>query len=145
MTDLILVDGDTVNFLPTFGAAVVVAIPTTIAGTASKTKVTGKPACLEGDEKDVKSQGCMYVAPPYVIPGTGTLKIDKLNSDQLTEKTKIEGKKVILKGSQFDAVFEVQSPAQQPAPPGPPIPDSNTKYSGGKGSFVAANAKMKAT
>ena len=145
MSDFIIVDGDVVNFLPTVGAAVVVPIPTTIAGTASKTKVTGKPACLEGDEKDVKSSGCMYIAPPYVIPGTGTLKIDKLNSDQLTEKTKIEGKKVILKGSMFDAVFEVQSPAQQPAPPGPPVPDSTSKYSGGKGSFVPSNAKVKAT
>src|SRR5258708_21227381 len=102
MTDFIIVGGDTVNFLPAFGAAVVVPIPTTIAGTASKTKVTGKPACLEGDEKDVKSSGCMYIAPPYVIPGTGTLKIDKLNSDQLTEKTKIAGKTVILNGAKFD-------------------------------------------
>ncbi len=142
MPDLIIVDGDMVNFLPSFGAAVVVPIPTTIAGTASKTKVTGRPLCLEGDEKDVKSAGCMYVAPPYVIPGSGTLKIDKLNSDQLTEKTKVEGKKVILQGSMFDAVFEVQSPAQQPG--SPPVPDSTTKYSGGKGSFVPSNAKVQA-
>src|SRR5688572_189096 len=53
MSDVIIVDGDTVNFLPSFGAATVVPIPTTIKGTASKTKVTGKKACLEGDEKDV--------------------------------------------------------------------------------------------
>lgn len=142
MSKFIVVDGDTVTFLPTYGAALVVPIPTTIAGTASKTKVTGKPACLEGDEKDVKSSGCMYVAPPYVIPGTGTLKIDKLNSDQLTEKTKIEGKKAILQGSMFDAVFEVQSPAQQPGTP--PTPDSTSKYSGGKGSFVPSNSKVQA-
>src|SRR5712691_10732181 len=144
MSDFIMVDGDIVNFLPTFGAAVVVPIPTTISGTASKTKVTSKPPCLEGDEKNVKSSGCMYIAPPYVVPGTGTLKIDKLNSDQLTEKTKIEGKKVILKGSMFDAVFEVQSPAQQPTAGGP-VPDSTSKYSGGKGSFVPSTAKVKAT
>jgi hypothetical protein len=143
MSDLIIIDGDMVNFLPSFGAATVVPIPTTISGTASKLKVTGKAASLEGDEKDVKSQGCMYVAPPYVIPGTGTLKIDKLNSDQLTEKTLAEGKKVILKGSQFDAVFEVQSPAQQPTS-GPPVPDSTSKYSGGKGMFVPANSKVHA-
>ena len=71
MSDFIIIDGDVVNFLPSFGCATVVPIPTTIAGTASKTNVTGKPGCLEGDEKDVKSQGCMYIAPPYVIPGTG--------------------------------------------------------------------------
>lgn len=143
MSDLIIVDGDTVNFLPSFGAAVVVPIPTTIAGTASKTKVTGKPACLEGDEKNVQSAGCMYIAGAYVIPGTGTLKIDKLNSDQLTEKTKIEGKKTILHGSMFDAMFEVQSPAQQPTLSGP-VPDSTSKYSGGKGMFVPSNTKVHA-
>jgi len=141
MSDLIIVDGDTVNFLPSFGAAVVVPIPTTIAGTASKTNVTGKPACLEGDEKDVQSAGCMYIAGGYVIPGTGTLKIDKLNSDQLTGKLKIEGKKVILHGSMFDAVFEVQSPAQQPTPGGP-VPDATPKYSGGKGMFVPSNTSV---
>ena len=143
MSDLIIVDGDTVNFLPSFGAAVVVPIPTTIAGTASKTNVTGKPPCLEGDEKNVQSAGCMYIAGAYVIPGTGTLKIDKLNSDQLTKKTKIEGKKAILHGSMFDAVFEVQSPAQQPTPSGP-VPDSTSKYSGGKGMFVPSNSKVHA-
>ena len=77
-------------------------------------------------------------------PGSGTLKIDALNSDQLTEKTEIEGKKVILQGSQFDAVFEVQSPAQQPTPSGAPVPDSMTKYSGGKGMFVPTNVKVTA-
>ena len=143
MSNLIIIDGDMVNFLPTFGPAVVVPIPTTIAGTAGKTTVTGKAACLEGDEGDVQSAGCMYIAPPYVIPGSGTLKIDKLNSDQLTEKTEIEGKKVILHGSMFDAVFEVQSPAQQPTPTGP-VPDSMTKYSGGKGMFVPSNMKVMA-
>jgi hypothetical protein len=144
MSDLIIVNGDTVNFLPTYGAAIVVPIPTTIAGTASKTKVTGKAACLEGDEKNVQSAGCMYMAGAYVIPGTGTLKIDKLNSDQLSTKTKIEGKKVILKGSMFDAVFEVQSPAQQPTAGGP-VPDATSKYSGGKGMFVPSNTKVYAT
>ena len=144
MSDLVIVDGDTVNFLPSFGAAIVVPIPTTIKGTASKTDVTGKKTCLEGDEKDVQSAGCMYIAGANVIPGTGTLKIDKLASDQLTEKTKAEGKKIILHGTQFDAVFEVQSPAQQPAPPGPPVPDANTKYSGGKGMFIPSNSSVHA-
>jgi hypothetical protein len=141
MSNLVIVDGDMVSFLPTYGAALVVPIPTTIAGTASRTKVTGKAVCLEGDEGDVESAGCMYIAPPYVIPGTGTLKIDALGGDQLTETTEIEGKKAIVQGSMFDAVFEVQSPAQQPTPSGP-VPDSNTKYSGGKGMFVPSNTKV---
>ncbi len=144
MSNLIIIDGDMVNFLPTFGSAVVVPIPTTIAGTAEKTTVTGKAACLEGDKGDVQSAGCMYIAPPYVIPGSGTLKIDALNSDQLTEKTEIEGKKVIIQGSQFDAIFEVQSPAQFITAAGSPQLDSMTKYSGGKGLFVPTNIKVEA-
>lgn len=141
MSNLVIVDGDVVTFLPTFGNALVVPIPTTISGSAAATKVTGKPPCLEGDEGSVESPGCMYVAPPFVIPGTGTLKIDKLNDDQLTSTTEIEGKKAVVQGSMFDAVFEVQSPAQQPTSGGP-VPDSNTSYSGGKGMFVPSNVKV---
>ena len=40
--------------------------------------------------------------------------------------------------------FEVQSPAQQPAPPGPPIPDASPSYSG-NGSFVTTNTKLTGT
>ena len=55
----IIIDGDMVTFLPTYGSAVVTPIPTTIAGTAAKTEVAGKAVCLEGDEGDVESPGCM--------------------------------------------------------------------------------------
>ena len=51
MSNLIIIDGDMVNFLLTCGSAVVVPIPTTIAGTAEKTTVTGKAACLEGTKE----------------------------------------------------------------------------------------------
>jgi|SRR6267378_5145857 len=140
MSDLIIVDGDTVNFLPSFGVATVVPAPTTISGSAATTKVGSKAPALEGDEKNVQSAGCMYTTATYVTPGTGTLKIDKLNNDQLTQTTTIEGKKVILKGSAFDAVFEVQSPAKSSS--SPPIADTTPKYSGGKGSFVASNTAV---
>ena len=141
----IIVDGDQVNWLPTFGNAIVTPIPTTISSSASKETVTGKAPCLEGDEANVSSSGCVYIAPPYVIPGTGTLKIESLAVDQLTEKTTMEGMKIILQGIMFDAVFEVQSPAQQP-PPGtsPPIPDSQTSYSGGKGMLIPTNFEVTA-
>jgi len=140
----IIVDGDTVTFLPTYGNAIVSPIPTTISGSASNVKIEGNAVCLEGDEEDVESSGCMYIAPPYVIPGSGTLKIAGLASDQLTEKTKVEDKKVILKGVMFDAKFEVQSPAQQPTASGAPVPDSTTEYSGGQGMFVPQNTKVTA-
>jgi hypothetical protein len=140
MSDLIIVDGDTVTFLPSVGLATVVPVPTTISGSAATTTVTNKAPALEGHEKNVEVKNCMYTTATYVTPGTGTLKIDQLNSDQLTQSSTVEGKKVILKGSQFNAVFEVQSPAQSSS--SPPIPDSTPKYSGGKGSFVTSNSSV---
>jgi len=49
---------------------------------------------------------------------------------------------VLLKGGNFTASFEVQSPAQQPPPgPGSPIPDATPKYSG-SGMFITTNFKF---
>ena len=137
MSDLIIIDGDTVMFQPAFGAATLVPpapMTGTISSSASTTQVTGKGPCLEGDEKNV-SVPCSYMAGSFA-GGTGNLKIDKLNSDQLTSTTTIEGKKVILKGSTFDAVLEVTKQAQDTSSGSP---DGMSKYSGGKGSFVASN------
>jgi Contractile injection system spike tip protein len=141
MTDFILIDNDVVNFLPAFGAATVVVLPGNIKGSGPAT-LNGQKLCVDGDEKQVQVTGCLYVSPPYVIPGTGTLKIDALSSNQKASKTNTGNKAVLLKGSQFDAKFEVQSPAQQPPPgPGSPIPDSMTQYKG-KGMFVTTNMKL---
>jgi len=144
MADFILIDNDVVNFLPAFGAATVVVQPGNIKGSGPAT-LSGKKLCVDGDEKQVQVPGCMYIAPPHVIPGTGTLKIAALAPNQKATKTNTGSKAVLLKGSQFDAKFEVQSPAQQPPPgPGPPIPDSMTQYMG-KGMFVTTNMKFQGT
>jgi len=134
MSYFIIDEAATVNFLGAFPPAIVTVKPGTISSSAATTKITNKGPCLEGDESSVAVMLCEYKAPPF-IGGMGTLKIDKLNGDQLTKTTTVEGKKVILKGSQFDAVFEVTKPAQDPQSK----PDLTTKYSGGKGSFVASN------
>jgi len=85
----------------------------------------------------------MYQTPQYSIPGVGTLSIDSLASDQKAQKTSSGGKKVLLKGGDFNAKFEVSSPAMQPPPgPGSPIPDSTPSYSG-NGSFVSTNVRAK--
>jgi hypothetical protein len=126
-------DGDVVVFMPTFGIALVTPIPTTISASAANTTVAGSAVCLEGDERDVESPGCVYIAPPHVIPGVGTLKIMKLGADQLTRTTTVEGKKVILQGSVFQAIFEVQTPAQVPVVF---TPDPVPKYPGGVGMFI---------
>jgi hypothetical protein len=120
----VLVDGDIVNFLPTFGPAIVAVRPGRLSG-SGPAKIGGKPACVEGDESKVSVPGCMYFTPQYSIAGVGTLKIQSLAPDQQTQTSKTGGKPMLLKGGSFTASFEVESPAQQPPPaPGPPIPRS---------------------
>lgn len=142
MADFILIEGDTVSFLPTFGAAIVVPQPGKLEGSGPGT-LKGKKICVEGDEGKVSVAGCTYMTPQYCIPGSGTLKIDALAGDQKATKTKTGAKAVLLKGQQFTAKFEVQSPAQQPPPgPGSPIPDPTPQYSG-NGMFITTNTHFK--
>lgn len=140
MSDLILIDGDIVNFLPNFGAAIVVVRPGTFQASGPAT-LNGKKICVDGDEKEVSVPGCVYMTPQYSIPGTGTLKIAALAANQKAQKTQTGGKKVLLKGGNFTAKFEVQNPAKQPQPPAPPLPDATPEYSG-NGTFVTTNTKF---
>jgi hypothetical protein len=142
MTDLIVITGDKVIFLPQFGAALVVPKPGKIEGSGPGT-VKGKKICVIGDEKKVEVKGCQYLTPTYCIPGSGTLKIDILASNQKAKKSRTGGKTVLLRGMTFKAKFEVQSPAKQPPPgPGSPIPDPMKIYMG-QGMFVTNNKLAK--
>lgn len=143
MADTILIDGDQALFMPAFGAATVVVQPGKLVASGPGT-LNGKKVCIDGDEASVVVAGCIYTTPVHSIPGTGTLKIQALAGDQLAQKSNTGGKPMMLKGGQFDAVFEVQSPAQQPPPgPGAPVPDATPQYSG-KGSFMSTNTKFTA-
>ncbi len=143
MADFILITGDTVMFNPTFGQAIVVVQPGTLSGTSTD-KIGGMAVCVEGDEGTVMVPGCSYQTPQYSIPGVGMLSIDSLASDQVAQRTTSSGTPVLLKGSTFNAKFQVMVPAQQPAPPSAPIPDSTTEYSG-TGSFITTNVRTKGT
>jgi hypothetical protein len=141
MADFILIDGDTAMFIPAFTPAIVVVQPGKLEGSGPAT-IGGKKICVDGDESKVSVAGCTYMTPQYSIPGSGTLKISSLAANQKAKKTKTGGKAVLLKGGQFTAKFEVQSPAKQP-PPGPasPIPDATPQYSG-NGMFISTNLKF---
>lgn len=141
MPDFVLQHGDIVTFLPAFGPAIVVVQPGQLKASGPAT-IGGKKICLEGDEAKVSVPGCMYMAGPFSIPGTGTLKITSLAPNQKTVEVKHNGKALLLKGAQFIAGFEVQSPAQQPTPTGP-VPDPLTMYSG-MGNFITTNLKVTA-
>jgi hypothetical protein len=141
MGDFILIQGDKANFLPNFGAAVVVVMPGDLKGSGPAT-LNGKKVCVDGDEKQVSVPGCTYMTPQYSIPGTGTLKIAALAGNQKAQKTNTGGKPVLLKGGNFTAKFEVQNPAKQPPlGPGSPIPDATPQYSG-SGMFITTNSKF---
>jgi hypothetical protein len=142
MSDMILIDGDQVMFLPAFSPAIVVVQPGKLTGSGPAT-IGGKKIAVDGDEAQVSVPGCTYMTPVHPIPGTGTLKISALAGDQKAQQTQTGGKKMLLKGSQFTAKFEVQSPAQQPTPGGP-VPDATPQYSG-QGMFVPSNVTKKAT
>lgn len=145
MADYILIDGDEAEFLPAFPPAVVTVKKGTIEASGAAT-FGGDKLCIEGDETSVEVKNCSYMTPQYSIPGMGTLKISGLGSDQTAQKTATDGTAVLLKGTLFDAEFEVTSPAKQPPPgPGSPIPDGTSKYSGGKGMFNNSNDKFKGT
>ncbi len=140
MADFILIDGDKAIFLPNFGVAVVEVKPGDLKGSGPGT-LNGKRLCVDGDETNVKVTGCVYMTPNYSIPGTGTLKIAELAGNQKAQKTKTGGKAVLLKGGNFTAKFEVQTPAEQPNPTGEPLPDATPQYSG-SGIFVTTNVKF---
>lgn len=140
MTDHLLIDGDIAQFVPTFGVAIVSVQPGTITGSGPAT-FSGKNICVVGDETSVSVPGCMYLAPPFVIPGAGTLEIASLNGDQIATRDTCGGKAIMLRGSQFIARFKVSAPAMMPPLA---IPDPTLEYSG-SGSFTTSNTKLRAT
>ena len=142
MADFILVDGDQVQFIPAFGQAIVVVRPGKIRA-SGKDQINRKKMCVLGDEKSVFVSGCQYMSGAFSIPGSGKLTIKALGPQQIAMKTKTSnGKKVLLKGEQFEAEFTVTVPAKMPTPPGPPVPDPVRKYLG-KGFFQTNNLKEK--
>ncbi|MCP4667851.1 MAG: hypothetical protein GY849_15990 [Deltaproteobacteria bacterium] len=139
MPDLILITGDQAVFDPQFGSATVTVMPGILQGTG-RSSLMGKMVCVNGDEQLVAVPGCSYVQGSFV-GGTGTLRIQALGPDQRAFKTYSGKKPVLLKGSVFQALFMVSSPAIESASG---TPDPNTQYPG-TGRFVTTNAKFKGT
>jgi hypothetical protein len=140
--DYILIDGDQVLFQPTFGAATVVVLPGSLRGSGAAS-LHGRKLCVAGDEASVSVKGCVYLAPPFVIPGSGCLEIASLGGDQQASSTKTGGKPPLLVGKTFTARFRVDSPAQQPTAAGP-VADATPTYAG-TGSFLTSNRILRAS
>jgi hypothetical protein len=110
--------------------------PVPLTGSGKNVLVGGKLICLEGDELPPSLRGPLtYTAPPFVIPGTGTLEITLMPNNK-TAQTE-NGKKILIKGATFTAKFNVQTPAQQPTPGGP-VPDP-VAVKPGTAQFITTN------
>ena len=86
--------------------------------------------------------GCPYQSEAFPTPGTGTLSIAELASDQTAQKTRTGGRPVLLKGSQFVARFVVEVKAQTATEP--PGEDPTPEYPG-TGAFVTRNSQFRGT
>ncbi|MEM6828896.1 MAG: hypothetical protein AAF551_00170 [Bacteroidota bacterium] len=142
--DFVIMDGDTVIFKPNCGAATVVVRPGKIKASGLST-INGKKFCVEGDEKSVTVAGCLYTKLSHLKPGSGTLKIKKLADDQLTTRIFSGKDRIILKGSSFESVFEVNTPAEdiKPVAAGGAPPDQSGPYRG-EGQIIPGTSKIKA-
>lgn len=140
--DYIIVTGDMIRITiaaPTTVFTLVAPVP--LQGSSADMKVNHMAVCLEGDElPSMIMPPQPYVSPPYVIPGTGTVKLT-LNPDNKTQRSK-NGKPILIKGTPFKAEFQVVSPAMQPTPSGP-VPDGASKKSG-TAEFITTNTRVKA-
>jgi len=142
--DYIVVTGDTIMWMPSFGSATVLAPATAVvSGSAAKVKVTQKAMALEGDEMKWMSTPVPYMSGSFSVPGMAVCKVQKLGADQTTSTTTFEGKAGIIKGSNFMAVLMVMVPAMMPTPAGP-VPDPVPMYPGGMGKFITTNTVVKA-
>lgn len=140
--DQIIRTGDQAQFNPTFGAAILMAPAIgIITGSAPMVNAAGMQVCVQGDESSVVVPGIPYISGSFVTPGVCTLTIQMLGADQTSKKTRVGGRPVILKGTTFTAKMQVMSPAMQPNPPAPPIPDP-VPMNMGTGMFITTNVTV---
>jgi hypothetical protein len=115
--------------------------PGPLTGSSTNFMVMNQPVCLLGDQIPMAWRGPMpYTAPPFVTPGMGTLQVVLLPTNQTAQTT--NGSPILIKGSTFQAMFNVTVPAMQPTPAGP-IPDP-LAVKPGTAQFITVNATTKA-
>ena len=140
--DFIIKTGDMIQITippPTIVPQLLAPVP--MVGSAVTVLTSGMATCVLGDELPPTIQGPLaYTSPPYVTPGTGTLKIIVLPPTNLTVPTNTGGKPIIIKGTTFEAIFTVSSPAVNPVL-GDPDP---VAVKAGTAQFITSNTLTKA-
>jgi hypothetical protein len=142
MDDFVIKTGDMIKITISPPALVPqLMAPVPLVGSSADVLISSMAACLKGDELPLSLQvPLMYTAPPYVTPGTGSLKIILLPTNLSMQTT--NGKPLLLKGTTFQAMFQVQSPAMMPTPAGPQ-PDP-VVVKPGTAQFITTNVSVKA-
>lgn len=142
MGDFVLRTGDTVKItIPPPAVIPALEAPVPLQGSAATLTVCGLVACLLGDELPPSlREPLAYTAPPFTIPGMGTLMLT-LNPSNLTAQTR-SGQPLLIKGTAFTAMFTVTEPAQQPTAAGP-VSDLVTAKPG-TAEFITSNETVRA-
>jgi hypothetical protein len=140
--DFVLRTGDLVKVtIPPPAAIPALEGPVPLEGSAETLTVCEMTVCLQGDElPEILRQPLPYTAPPFTIPGMGTLMLT-LNPSNLTAQTR-NGKPLLIKGSPFTAMFTVTESAQQPTPAGPVADPVEEKP--GTAEFITTNTTVRA-
>jgi hypothetical protein len=139
--DFVIATGDVLQITmtpPTVVPQLVAPIPLT--GTSTVVTIVGKPACVLGDELPPAIKAPMpYTAPPYAVPGMGTVTIilTPSNFTQVSQNTK----PLLIKGGPFQVQFQVTVPAQLPPPASTPDP---LVVKPGTAQFITTNMIVKA-
>lgn len=130
MSNLVVIDGDALKFETNFGANIVTPTAPCLIQGSGEADITNKKICVLGDESKV-SIAATYIKSTHPTPGTGTITIAALASDQqavfVTARTA-----VIVVGSQFTVRFTPSSPAIDPQGK----PDPNMGPAQGTGTFI---------
>lgn len=121
--DFVIKTGDMIKItIPPPAVIPMIEAPVPLVGTGVTVTVMGTPVCLEGDELPPELRVPMpYTAPPFVTPGVGTVQVILIPGVHTTLQTTNE-KPILIRGTPFEAMFNVETPAMQPTPAGP-VPD----------------------
>ena len=143
MADFVIRTGDLLQVtVPEPAVVPALEAPVPLTGSSTDVTVGGLPVCLQGDELPVAlREPLVYTAPPFTVPGTGTLMLTLL-PENLTRQTTNGGKPLLIGGGTFPAVFTVETPATQPTPAGP-VPDPELEKPG-TARFITGNASVTA-
>jgi hypothetical protein len=142
MGDVVIRSGDLLKVtIPPPVLVPMLQAPVPLLGSGTGVLAEGMPVCLLGDELPAALAAPLaYTAPPFTIPGTGTLTLTLLPPN-MTAQT-MRGKPLLIKGQAFPVRFTVETPATQPSPGGP-VPDP-VGVKPGTAVFVTTNATVTA-